>query len=155
MPSETFDLSNGLGEVFGELRFVTEAHKPGDFLTIFEEYAARNARNSVLAGDFRVGICVELGDFDFVFKLFGQAFQDWGEHAARATPFCPKINENIAFGLCHFLCERGIGYDYWHNNCPPSSIIRRRARCVHPERLPRQTLVFKLRFGFLGEGGFA
>ena len=68
-------------------------------LAAFEDHQRRDRPDAVLAGDGRVLIDIELGDFHFAVHFARDFFQRRGDHSAGAAPFRPEIDDD---GLARF-----------------------------------------------------
>lgn len=97
----------GLGWIelyhFDDLVFRADANCGVCDFAVFHDHEQRNARHAEHGGEITFFIDVDLADFDFVLVFLGD-FRDGGrEHAARAAPWCPEINQNGLVGFEDFL----------------------------------------------------
>src|SRR5258708_381348 len=89
-----------------ELRPRHRADDPSPLHSIAEEDDGRNALHAECAHRLLVLIDIELAEAD-VTALRGQLFDEWSDHAARAAPRCPEIDDHRP--ACNGVAERGIG----------------------------------------------
>ena len=74
-------------------------------LSTLENEDGRDAADAEFDGDFRVFVNVHLGDERLSVVLSGKFVNDGAYHAARATPFSPKIEDGYAIVFEDFLLE--------------------------------------------------
>ena len=80
-----------------------------DRLSALEENQARNAGDLVLAGDAGFSSVFSLTNFAFSAYAVGDFLDDRTEHAARAAPRRPEVDEHGLVALQNFGLEIGLG----------------------------------------------
>src|SRR5580698_4706746 len=84
-------------------------------LAVLEHHQRRDRHDAVFRSDTGVLVDVELDDLDLAVERLGNLFQRRRDHAARAAPFRPEIDDHGLACLEHVLFERGVGcfLDHW------------------------------------------
>src|SRR5581483_7050126 len=98
-----------LVEHLADLRLRYEAHDPVDGLAALEEAEARDPGDAVLSGDRRRFVGVQLDERDAVAHLPGDLLDDRREHATRAAPRRPEVDQHGLGAAEHFGRKRALG----------------------------------------------
>ena len=93
------NLADQLIQLIAVFCFRIHAYKSGNSLAAAENEDGRDGRHAQAASDIASNIGIELGNYGLAFKFHGELFDDWGEHAARATPRGPEIDEHRLVAL--------------------------------------------------------
>lgn len=80
------------------------------YLAVLENHKRGNASNAVLLRCLVVAVDIHFGYFQATTILIGNFFNDWTNHFARSTPFCPIIHKYGPVSLQNFLCKAGVCY---------------------------------------------
>ena len=92
----------------GKLGLRERAHLLRMRLAALEQDQCRNAADSELARDARVGVDVELGHGEPPRVLLRHVLEDRRDHLAGAAPLGPVVHQHRCRGLQDFLFERGV-----------------------------------------------
>src|SRR5581483_4314309 len=93
-----------------QLRFRHVADQPLDRLAVLEHDERGDAHHAELLGDLRVLIDVDLRDLQLALLLAGDLLDDRRDHAARAAPGRPEIDEDRLLCGQHLVLERAVGH---------------------------------------------
>ena len=79
-------------------------------LAVLEEHEHGDGTDAELGGEIGTIVHIDLADFDGVALFSRELLKDGGQHAARAAPFGPEIDDNgrgggFDFGLKVVRCE--------------------------------------------------
>src|SRR5262249_30930552 len=77
-------------------------------LAAFEDHQGRDRHHAIFRGRLRALVDVELHDLDLLAHRAGDLVERGSNHAARATPFGPEIDDDRPLGLEHFSFEIGV-----------------------------------------------
>src|SRR6266571_525397 len=80
---------------------------------VLEQDHRRDRADAEAPSGDRVGIDIELGDTDLLALLAGDLFEDRRDHATRAAPRRPEVDEHGRLRLEDVLLEGLIADDLW------------------------------------------
>ena len=92
---------DGLGEGFDALDervFGLHADDAVDLFAVLEEHQHGDGTDTELGGEVGAFVDIDLADFESAALVGGELLEDGGEHAARATPFGPEVDDDRAGG---------------------------------------------------------
>src|SRR5579859_5257647 len=78
-------------------------------LATFENHQGRDRHHAVFRRGLRALVDVQLDDLDLVAHRTGNLVERRSDHATRAAPFSPEIDNDRALRLEHFGFEIGVG----------------------------------------------
>src|ERR1043165_6883617 len=87
---------------------VSRAHHTFDFLTVTEKNQGGNSLDAVTLGSRGIIVDVQLHDTRVVAIVLGHGRYRRRKHAARGTPFSPKIQQHGLVGAQYLLLKRTI-----------------------------------------------
>ena len=107
----TFDGDLGHAvDKFAQLGLGQRADFGVDGIAAFKHDQGRDAADVELAGHVRVGVDVDLTDFDLARVFCGNLLEDGGNHLAGATPLSPKIHQHGQVAGEHLRVEVVVGH---------------------------------------------
>ena len=92
---------DGLGEGFDALDegvFGLYADDAVDLFAVLEEHEHWDGADAELGGEVGAFVDIDLADFKGAALFGGELLEDGGEHAARATPFGPEVDDDWGGG---------------------------------------------------------
>lgn len=75
---------------------------------VFEHHQGRDAANAEFGRSDFIFVDIDFNDFQTALEFGGNVVQDWGDHSARAAPWCPEVQQYRYVGFQNVLFEAGI-----------------------------------------------
>src|SRR5207244_11876398 len=100
-------------QLLHQLGLRMEANDTVGLAAVLEQDHRRDRADAEASRGDRIGIDIELGDADLLTLLARDLFEDRRDHAARAAPRRPKVDEHGRLRLQDVLLEGLVADDLW------------------------------------------
>src|SRR5690242_6969128 len=92
-----------------ELSLGLEPDDLADLLAVLEDEEGRDAPDAVLGGCAWIVVRVELAELDLTVVLLSELVDDGSDHATRATPGGPEVDEDRLVSLQNVAVPAAVG----------------------------------------------